>query len=299
MNEVKNMLEARFPGLHGRIEEMLSEAEALYSNEMKQAPGEFLLEHVRRTAAIAYKISILEQEDPFLPTLVALFHDAGKFHQGEYHKGDVPEEEHAAFLAERMLAESGLRPEDIDAVLEGLRGLYTDRFACNGACRIVQDADRLDKLGALGVVAFFTKAALRGRGLIDCLVHSLSKELTYAQAAHYSMLTETGRRLAREQASKTVAFFDDLLKDLEWWGILSFERRTIVLEENFRTRTGESLKSLEVTVVAPRRCPECNASLALRNWRDRGVKCEQLNARFACERCDYSGEISFCLPVFA
>ncbi|MGD0023316.1 MAG: HD domain-containing protein [Xanthobacteraceae bacterium] len=299
MNDVRNMLETRVPGLHARIEKMLVEAEARYNRQTGQAPSEFLLEHARRTAAIAHKISRMEGVDSFLPALVALYHDAGKFYEGEYHKDDVPEEEHAAVLAGRMLAEFGVERSDIEAVLEALRALYDDRLPCVGPCRIVQDADRLDKLGALGVGAFFTKAALRGRGLVEALVHTLSRELTYALAAPRSMFTETGKKLAGEQAAKTIAFFDDLLHDLESWGIAAFERRTIVLEGDFRTRDGACMQRMEVTVVMPRACPNCAASLGLTHLRGRGIKCEMLTARSACAACGYAREISFCLPVFA
>jgi len=299
MNEVRKMLEARIPGLHARIEKMLAEAEALYNGQKKQAASEFLLEHTRRTAAIAYKVALLEGVDPYLPSLVALYHDAGKFHDGSYHQDGVPEEEHAAILAEQMLGAAGRPRVEINAVMETLRALYNDALACNAACRIVQDADRLDKLGSLGVGAFFTKAALRGRGLTDALTHALSRELTYSLAAPHSMLTETGRRLAREQATKTLAFFDDLLQDLENWGIASFERRVIVLEEDFRTRDGSSLPRLEVTIVIPRACPECEGTLDLEHSRERGIKCEKLTARFECPGCGHRGETSFCLPVIA
>jgi putative nucleotidyltransferase with HDIG domain len=299
MNDVRNMLEAGFPGLHARIEETLIEAEARYNRQANQAPSEFLLDHTRRTAAIAHKIASIEGVDSFLPILVALYHDAGKFHDGEYHKDDVPEEEHAAVLAGQMLAEFGVARSDIEAVREALRALYDDRLPCLGPSRIVQDADRLDKLGALGVGAFFTKAALRGRGLIDALVHTLSRELTYAVAAPRSMFTETGKTLAREQAAKTIAFFDDLLDDLESWGIASFERRIIVLEENFRTRDSASVHGMEATIVMPRACPDCEAALELTHRRGRGVKCEKLTARFACGCCGYAQETSFCLPVLA
>jgi HD superfamily phosphodiesterase len=299
MNAVRTMLESRFPGLHSRIEKMLVEAEARYNQQTSQAPSEFLLEHARRTAAIAHTISGMEGVDPFLPALVALYHDAGKFHDGEYHADDIPEEEHAAVLAGSMLAEFGAERSDIEAVLEALRALYDDRLPCVGPCRIVQDADRLDKLGALGVGAFFTKATLRGRGLVDALVSTLSRELTYALAAPRSMFTETGKKLAAEKATKTVVFFDDLLNDLESWGIASFVRRSIVLEEDFRTRDGASMQRMEVIIVMPRACPDCEAPLALTHERGRGVKCEKLTARFACAGCGYGREISFCLPVFA
>jgi putative nucleotidyltransferase with HDIG domain len=299
MNEVRKLLESRLPGLHARIEQTLVEAEARYNRQTKQAPSEFLLEHTQRTAAIAHKLAAREEVDAFLPVLVALYHDMGKFHEGGYHEDGVPEEEHAAMLAGAMLAEYGVERADIDAVLEALRALYDDRLACTGPCRIVQDADRLDKLGALGVGAFFTKATLRGRGLVDALVHTLSRELSYAVAAPRSMFTESGRMLAREQSAKTIAFFDDLLNDLENCGIAAFERRTLDLEGDFRSRDGACVPKMQVTVVAPRACPDCEAPIVLTHRCERGLKCETLKARFACQSCDYARDISFCLPVLA
>jgi putative nucleotidyltransferase with HDIG domain len=299
MNDVRTILEARYPGLYASIKKMLVEAEAQYNEKTGQAPSEFVLEHSLRTAAIANKISEMEGVDPFLPILVALYHDAGKFHKGEYHKDGVPEEEHAALLAGKMLAEFGIEPNDIASVLEALRALYDERLPCIGPCRIVQDADRLEKLGALGVGAFFTKATLRGRGLVDALVQTLSRELTYAQAAPRSMFTETGKKLAREQSAMTIAFFDHLLNQLESWGIASFDLHTIVLEEDFRTRDGAIARGMEVTVAMLRACPDCNGPLGLTHSREQGLKCERFIARFKCGRCGYAGKTSLCLPILA
>jgi putative nucleotidyltransferase with HDIG domain len=293
MNEVRKLLESRFPGLHARIEQTLVESEARYSRQTNQAPSEFLLEHTQHTAAIAHQLSVREGVDPFLPVLTALYHDAGKFHDGGYHKDDVPEEEHAAILAEAMLAEYGVERADIEVVLQALRALYDDRMPLVPASRIVQDADRLDKLGALGVGSFFTKATLRGRGLVDALVHTLSRELSYAIAAPRSMFTESGKLLAGEQSAKTIAFFDDLLGNLEDCGIAAFERRTLDLDGEFRTREGATVQNMQVTLVTPRACPDCEASIRLAHRRERGLKCETLKARVACEACAWSREISF------
>jgi hypothetical protein len=163
----------------------------------------------------------------------------------------------------------------------------------------VQDADRLDKLGALGVGAFFTKATLRGRGLVDALVHTLSRELTYARAAPRSMFTESGKKLAMEQAPRTIAFFDNLLEQLESWGIASFECRTIVLDEDFRTRDGDTVRGMEVNIAMLRSCPDCEGPLALTHKREKGVKCERFTACFQCAHCSYTGETSLCLPLLA
>ena len=299
MNDARKLLEPRFPGLHARIEQMLLESEARYNRGNQQPPSQFLLEHAQHTAAIAYQLCLREGVDPLIPVLVALFHDAGKFHEGKYHQDDVPEEEHAAILAAAMLGQYGMDRAQIEAVSQGLRALYDDRQQCAGACRIVQDADRLDKLGALGVGAFFTKSTLRGRGLADALVHTLSRELTYALAAPRSMFTETGRMLARERSAKTIAFFDDLLNDLEASGIAAFDRRPLVVEGDFRTRDGARVQQMQVTLVTPRACPDCEAPIGLTHRCERGVKCETLKASLTCQACDWAREVSFCLPVVA
>jgi len=299
MKHVRNLLEARQPGLYARIEKTLVEAEARYNDLAGQAPSEFLLEHTRRTAAIAHKIASMEGVDPFLAVLVALYHDAGKFHEGAYHQDRLPEEEHAALMAQKMLTEFGLERGVIESVTEALRALYDERLACKGPSRIVQDADRLDKLGALGVGAFFTKAALRGRGLVDALVQTLSRELTYAQAAPRSMLTASGKQLAIEQAPRTLAFFDNLLEQIESWGIASFECHTIVLDEDFRTRDGATVRGMEVSIAMLRVCPDCEGALALTHRRAQGLKCERFTARFQCAHCSYTSETSLCLPLLA
>ena len=72
-----------------------------------------------------------------------------------------------------------------------------------------------------------------------------------------------------------------------------------MLEGDFRNRDGERVQKMEVTVVTPRACPECEGAIGLSHRRERGVKCETLKARFACRSCDHAREISFCLPVFA
>ena len=143
----------------------------------------------------------MEQVDALLPVLVALYHDAGKFHEGGYHKDEVPEEEHAAILAGRMLAEAGAEPADIEAVRTALRALYDDRLPCVEACRIVQDADRLDKLGALGVAAFSPRQRCADAASPTRWC-TRSAGVSYALAAPHSMLTETGKRLAGEQTAR-------------------------------------------------------------------------------------------------
>jgi hypothetical protein len=43
MSDIRNILEARFPGLYSNIKKVLVEAEAKYNEKAGQAPSEFLL----------------------------------------------------------------------------------------------------------------------------------------------------------------------------------------------------------------------------------------------------------------
>lgn len=301
MNNVRSLLDARIPGLYAVIEKMLVEVEAQHNVQTGRASSEYLLEHSRRTAAIAIKIARLEEVDAFLPTLVTLFHDAGKFHEGKYHNDGLPEEERAALLAEKMLTDFRLERSAIGVVIEALRAMYDERLPCNIPCRIAQDADRLDKLGPMGVGAFFTRAALRGRGLVDALVQSLSLELTHTLAAPQSMFTESGKKLAAEQTGKTIAFFDQLLEQLESWGIASFERRSIFLDEDFPTRSGTFVRGREVSLAMLRACPDCQGPLALTHRLEQDLKRVRsvFVARFQCGGCSYVAETRLAMPVLA
>jgi len=113
------------------------------------------------------------------------------------------------------------------------------------------------------------------------------------------MFTETGKKLATEQAARTIAFFDDLLEQLESWGIASFDRHTIVLEDDFHSRDGAIVRDVEVTIAMLRACPNCEGPLTLTHACEQGIKCDRFTAHFKCGRCNYISKTSLCLPLLA
>ena len=73
---------------------------------------------------------------------------------------------------------------------------------------IVQDADRIDAIGAIGIARTFAYGALKAsdRGLQGCIDHFTDK----LENIEGMMKTETGRRMARERTQR--------LKDFrKWW----------------------------------------------------------------------------------
>lgn len=71
---------------------------------------------------------------------------------------------------------------------------------------VVQDADRLDAIGAVGIGRCFTFGASRGRGMPDSIQHFEEKLLRLEGM----MKTETGREMARVRSERIKEF-------MRWW----------------------------------------------------------------------------------
>ena len=77
--------------------------------------------------------------------------------------------------------------------------------------KIVQDADRLDAIGAIGIARTFAYGGEHGRSLDDSIAHFHEKLLLLKD----EMNTETGRRLAEERHAFLLAFLAEYQKEME------------------------------------------------------------------------------------
>jgi HD superfamily phosphodiesterase len=285
------VLAKRYPGLLGKIQARIVEAERKFAGNSPESEGSFLWEHTLHTAGLAFKLAEAEKRDPAPAAVAALFHDAGKFVEGRYHADGVAEEERAADLAEKMLGKSRMKVADRRAVVSALRALYNDRSEAHPLADLVHDADFLSKFGYLGVAAFFTKAALRGRTLGDTIIRSLSKELTYAAGLPLNMRTASARALAVRKSADSLSFYRSLLDELAKDHGLRFRihaRRVRI--------PGKPGPPLIVYLVLPRACEACGGRWSVKMETSRGLKCQTLEARPVCRGCGKSLEIAFCLP---
>jgi len=282
-----------YPGLVEKARDIIEASEKEYDGK-PGVKGGFLWEHTVHVASLAYDLAVSEGLDPVLPVITALFHDAGKFRGGEYHRGYRPEEEASAALAVSALEDAGARVSYITKVKNALRALYDEKARRNALADVVHDADFLSKFGYLGVAAFFLKSALRGKNLVAAVMSSLSKERTYAEALPRNMRTAAGRKAALKKSRDSLRFFRALLKELEETrGAPVRIRKARIALPGRKGKPGETVEAL---LVVPVSCEACG-----NEWRYdlsvvRGVKCRTLEAALRCGGCGDAYTISFCLP---
>jgi len=265
-----------------RIRRRLVEDETAYQRKTQDAESSSLWAHSTRVAGIARHLAESEGIDETASLLAGLLHDIGKFAGGTYHEDETVEEQAAAEITGRLL--SGTRYEGlIPVICEALLSLYHEGVADNAVGRVVYDADRLDKLGYMGVSNFFAKSALRRHFLDRELMIRTSIELTYAHHAGATLKTSTARECARLRAHRTRSFYAGLLEEMADFGLGTFSIR----EEN--------IEGIMVVLVVPDLC-HCGGLIRVESDIRDGVKCRSAVVQFRCPQCDQASEFSFCLP---
>jgi uncharacterized protein len=186
--------------------------------------------HIDRVRRLARRIATVEGADPEIAELAALVHDIAdwKFHGGDDAIG--PRE------AERLLTEEGAPAEVIAAVVEIVRsisfkgaGVHSAMRTLEGQC--VQDADRLDAIGAIGIARCFAYGGHAGRPLYDPAVppvmHASAEEYKSANGPSLNhfyeklfllkerMNTASGRKLAEERHQFMESFVSRFLQEWE------------------------------------------------------------------------------------
>jgi len=284
------IVEARAPDLVERVRAEIESGERSFDGRARKGES-YLWEHTVHVASLGLRLALADKRPPLLPVLAALFHDAGKFAAGRYHEDDLAEEETAALLAERFLKVEDFSDKEVGAVTSALRALYDEQARKTWISDIVHDADFLAKFGALGAAQFFVKSTLRGRSLRQAVGHSLSKELTYAAALPANMRTAAGKRLARGKSRDSLAFFLGLLKEMKEAGGVDLVIRRLRVQP-----ADAGLEAVEVRLAVPRVCPACGGPGAVTFSTDPGLKCEKLEAIWACRACGENATYGFCLP---
>lgn len=188
--------------------------------------------HIYRVWNNAKQIAKTEQVDQTVVELGALLHDIA---DSKFHNGD---EEIGPATARKFLEAQNTEPNIIEHVENIIRhisfkgGNHTQSFTSK-ELDVVQDADRLDAIGAIGIARTFNYGGHFGRALYDPNIKpnlNMSKEEYKKSQAptlnHFyekllllkdRMNTNTGRQIANQRHEYMQGFLDQFYK--EWEGL--------------------------------------------------------------------------------
>lgn len=144
-------------------------------------PSSHDMTHINRVESLCLEIREKEGGDPLVLQLAALLHDVGVIKE---HEEGGDHAVYSADIASEFLSKAGIRKEVIEAVTNCIR---THRFSAGKSpetleARILQDADRLDALGAVGIFrAVLSMGALRMLKHITGIDKGSSKSTVYIE----------------------------------------------------------------------------------------------------------------------
>ncbi|WP_310991643.1 HD domain-containing protein [Aequorivita marina] len=195
-------------------EEIIQKTINFVKNELKDAEGGHDWFHIERVYKNALLISEGEPVDKTVVALGALLHDIAdsKFHDGDETVGP---RKARLFLKTQNISEEII--EHVIKIIENVSfsgGNKTQNFTSK-ELKVVQDADRLDAIGAIGITRAFNYGGFKNRKLYDPeiapnlkMTPSEYKASDAPTINHFyekllllkdKMNTETGRKIAEER----------------------------------------------------------------------------------------------------
>lgn len=212
-------------------EEIIDHTIVFVKHELRESERGHDWWHIQRVYQNALKISASEPGDLFVVRLAALLHDIA---DAKFHGGD---ESIAPAKARDFLTSLGVRPSIIDQVATLIENISfksnIDALPVRSPeLDIVQDADRLDAIGAIGIARAFHYGGYKNREIYNPEIPPLTdltsekyKISTAPTLNHFYekllrlkdlMNTPTGKRLAVERHRFMEDFLDRFYK--EWNG---------------------------------------------------------------------------------
>ena len=147
-------------------EEIIRKSETFVKNILETAEGGHDWWHTWRVWRLSIRIALKEGADIFVTSLGALFHDIAdpKFHEGD--------EEKAVKITNDFLLSLDVENDVIVRVEDIIRrvsfkGGMPDPMPKSSELKCVQDADRLDAMGAVGIARAFHYGGYKGRKIYD------------------------------------------------------------------------------------------------------------------------------------
>lgn len=184
-------------------------------------------EHVQRVYTLAISIAEQEGADSFIVGVAALMHDLGRAvpHSTRHHA------EVSVTLAKEILDAQNVPPSTQQAILHAIEAHSFSRNVAPRTleARVLRDADRLDGLGATGIIRWAITGTLRRTPQTltyhpdDPFAEQHAPDDTRYMLDHFytkllqlsnTMATSTGRKMARHRTEVMQNFLDELREEL-------------------------------------------------------------------------------------
>lgn len=213
-------------------QKLIEQTIAFVQERLKEAEGGHDWFHIQRVYNTALTIASQENANVLVVSLAALLHDIAdsKFHNGDETVGprvareflealttDSETINHVVAIIENISFKGGMQASKIDTL----------------EFKVVQDADRLDAIGAIGIARCFNYGGFKNRALYDPSIapnmHITKEEYKQAKAPtinHFyekllllkdRMHTTHGKKMAEKRHLFMEAYLDQFYK--EWEGI--------------------------------------------------------------------------------
>ncbi|MFT5846718.1 HD domain-containing protein [Psychroserpens sp.] len=147
-------------------EEIIEKTKLFVQQQLEKAEGGHDWFHILRVYNNALLISKNEAVDGFVVALGALLHDIGdsKFHDGDETVGPK--------VARKFLFENNVDSKVIEHVVNiikhiSFKGGNEAQIFTSSELDVVQDADRLDAIGAIGIARTFNYGGFKNRKIFD------------------------------------------------------------------------------------------------------------------------------------
>lgn len=199
---------------------------------LKGAEGGHDFFHIQRVFNNAKQIAKSEEVDLFIVSLGALLHDIAdaKFYDGDETVG--PQKARSFLESQNVGEEVIVHIENIIKYISFKSSLDGKTTFTSPELKVIQDADRLDAIGAIGIARCFNYGGFKNRALYDPAIPpnlNMSKEEYKKSKAptinHFyekllllkdKMNTETGKRIAEERHVYMEQFLEQFYA--EWNG---------------------------------------------------------------------------------
>ena len=212
-------------------DQILKNTRSFVKQTLQNAEGGHDWFHIQRVVKNSREIAAGENVDSFIVELGALLHDIAdsKFHNGDESVGPKVARK---FLKEQEVSEEII--EHVVKIIENISfkgGNVYQKFSST-ELDVIQDADRLDALGAIGIARTFNYGGHKGRPLYDPAVKpnlNMTKEDYKASTAptvnHFyeklfllkdRMNTVTGKRIAERRHQFMELFLEEFYNE---WGL--------------------------------------------------------------------------------